>query len=97
MNETKLLPIGSVVLLKESNKRVMIVGLLQRQQETGKLWDYSACFYPEGIINPTELFLFNHDQIDVLYFIGFQDKEEVEFLTLINQKRAELRQNEETE
>ena len=90
MNRENLLPIGSVVLLKDSNKRIMIVGRLQRQKETGKIWDYSACFYPEGIINPNELFLFNHDQIEVLYFVGFQDKEGVEFQEVINQKRAEL-------
>ena len=91
--QEKLLPIGSVVLLKESNKRVMIVGRLQRQQSTGKIWDYSACFYPEGIINPNELFLFNHDQIDVLYFVGFQDKEGVEFQEVLEAKRKELIQN----
>ena len=63
MSQEKLLPIGSVVLLKESNKRVMIVGRLQRQMGTEKVWDYSACFYPEGILDPQKMFLFNHDQI----------------------------------
>lgn len=90
MKEEKLLPIGSVVLLKDSNKRVMIVGRLQRQQTTGKIWDYSACFYPEGIINPTELFLFNHEQISTLFFVGFQDKEGVEFQEVLETKRVEL-------
>lgn len=91
MGQDKLLPIGSVVLLTQSNKRVMIVGRLQRQQATGAIWDYSACFYPEGIINPSELFLFNHDQIAVVYFIGFQDREGVEFQELLEKKRRELR------
>lgn len=92
MSQEKLLPIGSVVLLKESNKRVMIVGRLQRQKGTEKVWDYSACFYPEGILDPQKMFLFNHDQIAVLYFIGFQDKEGVEFQELLEQQREELRQ-----
>ena len=92
MSQDKLLPIGSVVLLKESNKRVMIVGRLQRQMGTEKVWDYSACFYPEGILDPQKMFLFNHDQIAVLYFIGFQDKEGVEFQELLEQQREELRQ-----
>lgn len=90
MYQDKLLPVGSVVLLEESNKRVMIVGRLQRQQSTGKIWDYSACFYPEGIINPNELFLFNHSQIAVVYFIGFQDREGVEFQEVLEGKRREL-------
>lgn len=90
MHQDRLLPLGSVVLLTESNKRVMIVGRLQRQQSTGKIWDYSACFYPEGIINPSELFLFNHGQIAVVYFIGFQDREGIEFQEIIEKKRCEL-------
>lgn len=89
-NNNNLLPIGSVVLLKESNKRIMIVGRLQRQVESGKLWDYSACYYPEGIINPKELFLFNHEQIAGVYFIGFQDPEELQFTQELNRKRKEL-------
>lgn len=92
MNEIKLLPIGSVVLLEESNKRVMIVGRLQRQVGTDRIWDYSACFYPEGIINPNELFLFNHEQIKTLFFVGFQDREGVEFQDIIDSKRKQIKE-----
>lgn len=86
-----LLPIGSVVLLKDSNKRVMITGRLQRQIETGKIWDYCGCYYPEGIINPNELFLFNHEQIQIVFFIGFQDKEGLEFQAVLSDKYQELK------
>lgn len=90
MNRNTLLPIGSVVLLKNSTKRVMITGLLQRQNGTGTLWDYCACYYPEGIIDPNKLFLFNHEQIDVVFFIGFQDIEELELQKKINERRKDL-------
>lgn len=73
-------PIGSVVLLKESNKRVMIVGLKQKQLGSDKVWDYSACLYPEGIIDPDKLYLFDNEQVQRLYFVGFQDGEALEFL-----------------
>lgn len=89
---SNLLPIGSVVLLKESNKRVMITGRLQRQINTNKLWDYCACYYPEGIINPNELFLFDHDQIQIVFFIGFQDKEGIEFQKVLDEKYSQLKQ-----
>ena len=52
----RFLPIGSVVLLKESKKRIMIVGVKQKQIASEKVWDYSACLYPEGIINPDRLY-----------------------------------------
>lgn len=86
MDLSPLLPIGSVVLLKEGNKRVMIVGRLQRQARTDKVWDYSACYYPEGVLNPDELFLFNHDQIQIVFFLGFQDKEGLEFQKVLTER-----------
>lgn len=80
----KFLPIGSVVLLKNSQKRIMIVGVKQRQVDTGKVWDYSACLYPEGIIDPDKLFLFDAEQIERLYFVGLQDGEGLNFLNKLN-------------
>ena len=74
-----LLPIGSIVLLKESAKRLMIYGRLQREVDGERIWDYIACLYPEGNINPDHSFLFDHSQIDNIYFLGFQDEEEIKF------------------
>ena len=80
----KFLPIGSVVLLKESQKRIMIVGVKQKQADSDKVWDYSACLYPEGIIYPDRLFLFDSEQIERLFFVGFQDGEGLNFLNKLN-------------
>ena len=76
----KYLPIGSVVLLKNGTKRVMIYGRKQIHIETGKEWDYLACLYPEGNINEEFIYLFNHDQIDKVYYLGYRDDEEVKFV-----------------
>ena len=80
----KFLPIGSVVFLKESQKRIMIVGVKQKQADSDKVWDYSACLYPEGIIDPDRLFLFDSEQIERLFFVGFQDGEGLNFLNKLN-------------
>lgn len=80
----KFLPIGSVVLLKESQKRIMIVGVKQKQANSDKVWDYSACLYPEGILDPDKLFLFDAEQIERLYFVGLQDGERLAFLNKLN-------------
>ena len=74
-----LLPIGSVVLLKGGNKRVMITGRIQARVGEKRVYDYSACWYPEGIIRPKEMFFFDHDSIAQLFFVGYQDEEELEF------------------
>ena len=76
-----LLPIGTVVLLKDSEKRIMITGVLQRQIEGGneeKIWDYVAVLYPEGAMGPDKTFLFDDEQIEKIYSIGYQDEEQFE-------------------
>jgi hypothetical protein len=86
----ELLPIGSVVLLNGGKKRVMICGRIQKKVDDDNiLYDYSACYFHEGIINPRELFLFNNEDIDKVYFVGLQDVEEFKFRDLINQKLEE--------
>lgn len=74
-----LLPLGSVVTLKNGNKRIMICGRLQEREEDGKIFDYSAVYFPEGILDPSQLFLFDNENIDRLYFVGMQDGEEFAF------------------
>lgn len=87
----KLLPIGSIVLLNDSNKKLMITGRLQREasDKNQTQWDYSACLYPEGNLGPESSLLFNHEQIERVYFIGFQDTEELEYNKKISEYFSE--------
>lgn len=87
-----LLPIGTVVLLKNSTKRVMIIGLLQKQLKEGNevIWDYSGCFYPEGYMGPDKTFLFNGTQIEKVFAVGYQDEEQFAFKVKIDEVRREL-------
>ena len=71
------LPIGSVVLLKETEKRLMVIGRVQVCD--GKAYKYSGVLYPEGYLGSDKLFLFNEDDIEVLYYMGMQDPEEFQF------------------
>lgn len=73
-----LLPIGTVVLLKGGEKRIMICGRIQTKSGENTIYDYSACYYPEGILSPDSMFFFNRDAIDQVCFVGFQDEEEKE-------------------
>lgn len=75
-----LLPIGSVVLLRESTKKVMIVGVCQRSaSDTSKIWDYSGVVFPEGFLASDKMLMFNNDQIDRIFAIGYQDEEQLAF------------------
>lgn len=76
----KYKPLGSVVLLKNGTKRVMIYGRKQILASTGELFDYVACLYPEGNIGTEYTFLFNDDDIEEVIFEGYSDKEDLEFI-----------------
>ena len=71
----KLLPIGSVVILKNFNKKLMIIGY--KSSIIGKpemKFDYSACFYPDGFVSAEQSILFDHKQIEQVIFTGMTDE-----------------------
>jgi len=70
---TNPLPLGSVILLKGAEKRLIITGFLQKQADSETVWHYSGVLFPEGMQNSSNLFLFNEDQIEMVFFIGMQD------------------------
>ncbi len=75
-----MLPIGSIITLKDGQKKIMICGRFQKSIKSGKNYDYAACLYPEGVIKSDYLFLFNHEQIGTIYYRGYEDEEESKFL-----------------
>lgn len=89
---TGLLPIGSVVLVGNSKKKVMIVGLCQKGgSDEVKLWDYAGVVFPEGYLDQNKLFLFNNDQITQIYALGYQDAEQMAFKQKADAMMEELR------
>ncbi|MBQ7016917.1 MAG: DUF4176 domain-containing protein [Firmicutes bacterium] len=80
------LPIGSVVLLKNGKKKVMIYGRRQRRVvDVDKEYDYLACLYPEGNIDEDYMYLFDEDSIDQVVFRGYSDDEEDAFVQALNE------------
>lgn len=71
-NVKDLLPIGSVVLLKDGDKRLMIYGVLQvadedegHDGEVPEEYDYIGVLYPEGNIGGDHQYLFYHKDSDL--------------------------------
>ena len=102
MNEKfkKYLPLGSVVLLKDAKKRVMVIGYAVTVPNTGdKVWDYIGCLYPEGTITPEKNLLFDHKDIARIYAIGYSDDEQKSFIrvlektVLLREERLEKEKN----
>lgn len=76
-----LLPIGTIVLLKDGEKRLMVNGILQIDTGgTGENYDYMGVLYPEGHIGEGFQYLFNHEDISQIIFRGYEDSERDEFV-----------------
>ena len=76
MKEEKFLPIGTVVLLKDGKKKVMILSYLifpTGEAEHKEMYDYGGCAYPEGVVDSKVGIGFNHDQIAEIVHMGHVD------------------------
>ena len=87
MNYQELLPIGSVVLLKGAQTKLMITGRIVTDEKMEEIYDYVGVIYPIGASGDSEQYFFNRDAIELPFFIGYQDEEELE---LRNEVFAEL-------
>ncbi len=79
----QLLPIGSVVLLRNAKKRLMITGVFPIQTEEEEVYDYIAVIYPEGYIGPRSNYVFNHGDIEEILFKGYDDEERKGYLDVM--------------
>ncbi len=71
------LPIGSVVLLTNTLKKVMITGYLVVSNNNSKIiYDYAGCMYPEGVISSEQVIVFNRNQIKEVIHMGLESLEE---------------------
>lgn len=88
-----LLPIGSVVLLKDGVKKLMITGIKPiNQDEPEVVYDYIGVIYPEGFLSNEYNFLFNHVDINDVIFKGYDNPERQEFLELVQKAYEEKEQ-----
>lgn len=74
-----LMPVGTVVRLEDAEKRLMIIGILQKNNDS-KIYDYMGVPYPEGFLDGDNLFLFNHKDVADVSFLGYDDIERQAFI-----------------
>ena len=72
-------------MLKGGKKRAMITGFCAiAGEDNTKVFDYSGCLYPEGFISSSQTLLFNHEQLEKIYYLGLVDEEEKLFKQRLN-------------
>ncbi len=71
---SKYLPIGSIVKLKNNDKKIMIIGYYSLEYNNSvKIYDYVGCSYPEGMLVRNNSYSFNHGDIASVVFTGYLD------------------------
>lgn len=86
----KYLPIGTVVMLKNGFKELMITGYMVRSSERpNEIYDYCACYFPEGVVSSDYNLMFNHEQIEKILFEGFKNEASEKFLKVLIENEIE--------
>lgn len=89
--KANLFPIGTVVILKNATAAIMISGYLaESEQKPNYIWDYSGFLYPIGLQEETEVYTFDHSQIEHILAFGYQDGETFAFMKKIQQIASNL-------
>lgn len=83
VNVKRLLPIGSVVRLREAKKCLMIFGICQSHKD--KTYDYIGVLWPEGNMGAETQILFAHDDIEEVVFAGYDTEERQNFIERLNE------------
>lgn len=77
MERIELLPLGSIVYLKEGTRKVIIIarGLIAKSGDGHVFFDYGGVPYPEGLQND-QMAYFQHDSITKVVFKGYTDMDD---------------------
>ena len=87
-----ILPLGSVVRLKEGTQKVMVItrAPLYNNEGTIGYFDYAGCLYPQGQTGQTTFF-FNQEDIEQIFFKGYVDEEEEKFIEMYKSQIANIK------
>lgn len=86
----KLLPIGSVVKLNRSDQKLMVCGRYQMLVNGDRMYDYSGCLWPQGVLNSDTFYLFDQQDIKCLYYEGYKCEEEIEYSQFIEEELGKI-------
>lgn len=82
----RLLPIGTVIDLKDYEGQLMIAGYAAiNADEPGIVYDYMGFPYPRGCVTDDGIYYFNNYDIDGVYCVGYQDGEGIKFLAEVEE------------
>ena len=90
----RFLPIGTVLLLKNGTKIVMITSYCVFSNDNSakkEMYEYGGCLFPEGVVDFGSSLVFNHNQINKILHMGYEDDSQKNFSQLINDHYEEVK------
>ena len=85
MGRIEYIPLGSVVLLKDTTQKLLIIARAINVKNGDKTYffDYGGVLYPEGLTGD-HMAYFNHDAVNKIVFSGYDDIENQNVVDTIN-------------
>ena len=90
---TRLLPIGTVIEIRESEQQMMIAGFagINTEEEPEVIHDYIGFPYPLGFNTTEGTYYFDNTDIGSVLCVGYQDGEAIQFIGELESKMDELK------
>lgn len=87
-----ILPLGSVVQLKNGERKLMIISRASLYNYRGTIgyFDYAGCLHPVGQ-NGQQTFFFNKEDIEEVYYEGYIDEEEEKYQELYEKEMRNVK------
>lgn len=81
MDKVDFFPLGSIVKIRGSIRKTMIIGRGLMALVNGKAlyFDYGGCLFPEGILGD-QIVYFNHQDVEEVIFSGYENEENREMV-----------------
>lgn len=82
MNKEEILPLGTVVTLKNGDESALMIvarGSIVENNREEVYFDYGAVLIPQGMLAPEAVYFFNKDNVETIIFEGFKNEQEIEF------------------
>lgn len=96
----RFLPIGTVVLLKDATSPLMITSYCvyskndaSDSNQKKEVFEYGACSFPEGVLDPEKVFVFNHNQIKEILYPGYENDAQKEFARIISENYDKVKED----
>ena len=87
-----LLPVGSIFLLKGRDRKLLVIGhCISKEDDESRVFDYAGSLYPEGFEDPDNIYLFNAESIEKVYYVGYTDEKTTEHLSDIEKILKEMK------